>query len=256
MIVAGALTGLLVGLTGVGGGSLMTPILMLIFGVAPVTAVGTDLWFAASTKLVATRVHHAGNVVDWMVARRMWLGSIPATLITVALIKYGVVSNGKRDVLVPIIGSVVLLSAVTMLFQARLQTFGRSLRLGHTTEFKRSQLPLTIAAGALLGVLVTLTSVGAGAIGAPILAYLYPLRLTPPRLVATDIVHAIPLTIVGGIGHLVIGNVDGGLLGTLLIGSIPGAIIGATLSSRLPHAVVRGAMAVTLIAIGIKLLAS
>jgi uncharacterized membrane protein YfcA len=108
-------------------------------------------------------------------------------------------------------------------------------------------------AGGLLGVLVTLTSVGAGALGAVFLAYLYPLRLTPPRLIATDIVHAIPLAMFAGIGHLIIGNVNFSLLGNLLLGSIPAVIFGAMLSARLPHGLLRTILAVVLIAIGLKL---
>jgi hypothetical protein len=130
---------------------------------------------------------------------------------------------------------------------------GRKLRTTDGEHFKALQAPLTVLAGVVLGVLVTLTSVGAGALGAVFLAYLYPLRLTPPRLIATDIVHAIPLAMFAGLGHLLIGNVDFGLLGNLLLGSIPAVILGAMLSSRLPHALLRGALAVVLLAIGVKL---
>lgn len=195
--VAGAATGLLVGLSGVGSGALMTPLLLLVFGVAPLTAVGTDLWFAAVTKLPATRIHHGHGLIDWQVVRRLWA------------------TEAER--------------------------------------FKSLQGPLTVAAGALRGVLVTMTSVGGGALGAMMLVYLYPLRLAPPRLVATDIVHAIPLALFAGIGHLVIRNVNFALLGNLLEGSIPGVIARAMLSARLPHAVLRTVVAAVLLLIGLRL---
>lgn len=207
LIAAGALTGLLVGLTGVGGGALMTP-LLLVFGVAPLAAVGTDLWFAAITKLFATRVHHGHGLIDWPVVKRLWLGSLTASALTLVWMKLHPVDAG----------AVVLLKTAIAVV-----------------------------------VLVTLTSVGAGALGAVFLAYLYPLRLTPPRLIATDIVHAIPLAIFAGLGHVLIGNVDFGLLGNLLLGSIPAVIVGAVLSARLPHALLRGALAVVLLSIGAKL---
>lgn len=197
------------------GGALMTPILLPVFGIAPVTAVGTDLWFAALTKLVATRVHHAAGLIDW-----------------------GVVT------------------AVGLVFQPWLQGIGRGKRLTQEAAFKSLQPILTVAAGAGLGVIVTLTSVGAGALCVVILTYLYPLRLTPARLIATDIVHAIPLALFAGLGHLLVGHVDFELLGWLLLGSIPGVFIGAKLSSKLPARFLRLALAVVLLAVALKLLTS
>jgi hypothetical protein len=152
-----------------------------------------------------------------------------------------------------VIAIVVILTAVGLLLQKRLHQFGTRFRTTDAAHFKALQAPLTILAGAILGVLVTLTSVGAGALGAVFMAYLYPLRLTPPRLVATDIVHAIPLAVFAGLGHLVIGNVNFLLLVNLLGGSIPGVIVGAMLSARLPHGLLRMTLAVVLMAIGIKL---
>lgn len=151
------------------------------------------------------------------------------------------------------LGAMIVLTALSMLLRKQVQAFGRSLRIGDAARFKRWQPALTVAAGAILGVLVTLTSVGAGALGAVMLAYLYPLRMTPRRLVATDLVHAVPLTIVAGSGHLLMGHVDGGLLGALLIGSIPGVLLGAHFSDRLPDRFVRPAIALVLVAVGIKL---
>lgn len=253
-VLAGALTGLLVGLTGVGGGAVMTPLLLLVFGVAPMAAIGTDLWFAALTKLVATRIHHGRGLIDWQVVRRLWLGSLPASALTLAWMAVVPVSAQTTAFLKAAIAVAVVLTAVAILLQKQLHDFGRRLRLQDGKHFKSLQAPLTIAAGALLGVLVTLTSIGAGALGVVFLAYLYPLRLTPARLIATDIVHAIPLALFAGLGHLVIGHVDFVLLANLLLGSVPGVVAGALLSSRLPQAVLRKALAAILLFTGLKLL--
>lgn len=251
LIAAGAVTGLLVGLTGVGGGALMTPLLLLMFGVAPLAAIGTDLWFAAITKLFATRVHHGHGLIDWQVVKRLWLGSLTASALTLVWMKLHPVDETAVTLLKFAITIAVLVTALGMLFQRPLQALGRKLRNADDGRFKSLQPHLTVLAGAALGVLVTLTSVGAGALGAVFLAYLYPLRLTPPRLIATDIAHAIPLAIFAGFGHLLIGNVDFGLLGNLLLGSIPAVMIGAMLSARLPHGLLRGVLALLLI--GLKL---
>lgn len=253
LVVAGALTGLLVGLSGVGGGALMTPLLLLVFGVASMAAVGTDLWFAAITKLFATRVHHGHGLIDWQVVKRLWIGSLSASAITIVWMKFYPIDDSSVELLKTAIAIAVLITAVGMLFQKPLHALGKKFRTTEGQKFKSVQAPLTILAGALLGFLVSLTSVGAGALGAVFLAYLYPLRLTPARLIATDIAHAIPLAIFAGIGHLIIGNVDFGLLGMLLIGSIPAVIIGAMLSSRLPQGFLRSILAVVLTAISIKL---
>ena len=255
LTLAGFLTGLVVGLTGVGGGALMTPILLLVFGIAPVTAVGTDLWFAALTKLVATRVHHAAGLIDWGVVKRLWAGSLPAAGLTVLAMKMGWVTT-SFEILRMAVAVAVLVTAVGLVFQPWLQGLGRGKRLAQEAAFKSLQPVLTVAAGAGLGVIVTLTSVGAGALGVVILTYLYPLRLTPARLIATDIVHAIPLALFAGLGHLLVGHVDFELLGWLLLGSIPGVFIGAKLSTKLPARFLRLALATVLCAVAIKLLAA
>ena len=252
-IVAGALTGLIVGLTGVGGGALMTPLLLLFFGVAPATAVGTDLWFAALTKTAATRVHKGRGLIDWQVVRRMWLGSLTSSALTMAVLHWGALPTGNFRFLKLAIAGAVLLTSVGMLFQSRLQAWGRSMRTTEPERFKVWQAPLTVVAGAILGVLVTLTSVGAGALGVVFMAHLYPLRLTLQRLVATDIVHAIPLAIFAGLGHLIVGNVNFQLLGNLLIGSVPAVCLGAYLSSRAPQAWLRGLLVVVLLVVGLRL---
>lgn len=253
LLSAGALTGFLVGLSGVGGGALMTPLLLLIFGVAPMSAVGTDLWFAAITKMFASRVHQGHGLIDWQVVRRLWIGSLSASALTIFWMKIHPVDNSSVELLKTAIAVAVLITAVGMIFQKPLHSLGRRFRLIEGEHFKQWQMPLTIMAGALLGFLVSLTSVGAGALGAVFLAYLYPLRLTLPRLIATDIAHAIPLALFAGIGHLLIGNVDFSLLGHLLIGSIPAVMVGAFLSSHLPHSLLRGILALVLFGIGIKL---
>jgi uncharacterized membrane protein YfcA len=253
LVTAGAATGLLVGLTGVGGGALMTPLLLLLFGVAPLSAVGTDLWFAAISKLFATGVHHSRGLIDWSVLRRLWLGSLSASALTMVWMQLQPVDEAALTLLKAGIALAVLITALGLLFQTRLQSLGRRLRTTEGSFFKQLQPPLTVLAGAVLGLLVTLTSVGAGALGAVFLAYLYPLRLTPPRLIATDIAHAIPLAVFAGLGHLLMGNVDFGLLANLLLGSIPAVLLGATLSARLPHLWLRRALALVLFLIALKL---
>lgn len=253
LVAAGALTGGLVGLTGVGGGALMTPLLLLVFGVAPLTAIGTDLWFAAITKLFATRIHHRNSLIDWVVVRRLWMGSLSAAAATLVWMKYHPIDEESATLLKTAIAVAVLITAVGLIAKRPLNTLGKKLRTVDAQRFKALQPMLTVGAGGLLGMLVTLTSVGAGALGAVFLAYLYPFRLTAPRLIATDIVHAIPLAIFAGLGHLWIGNVNFGLMGSLLLGSIPAVMVGAILSSRLPHGLLRFILAMVLMLIGIRL---
>lgn len=252
-VAAGAMTGLIVGLTGTGGGALMTPILLLFFDIAPATAVGTDLWFAAITKLGAVRIHHEHRLIDWQVVKRLWMGSLPTSALMLLLMKFSPMHTINAQPIKIAISSAVVLTSIGLLFQKQLQQLGTRFLTADPVHFKAMQKPLTVAAGAGLGVLVTLTSVGAGAIGTVLLVHLYPFRLSPPRLVATDIVHAIPLAIFAGLGHLFIGNVNFGMLGYLLCGSIPGVMAGASLSARIPHGIVRGILASVLMIIGIKL---
>lgn len=251
---AGFGVGLLVGLTGVGGGALMTPILVLLFGHAPAVAIGTDLWFAALTKSAGSVLHHGRGTVDWEVLRRLWTGSLPAALVTLLWLHVSGFDKLHHDGLLVALGGVLLLTALAMLFKARIHAIGQDLRT-HTPEaFKRAQPALTVAAGALLGCLVTLTSIGAGALGAVMLVYLYPRRLTPARLVGTDILHAVPLTILAGSGHLLLGNVNLPLLGSLLLGSIPGVLLGAHFSTRAPDGLLRPVIAGVLVLVAIKML--
>jgi uncharacterized membrane protein YfcA len=252
--VAGFLVGAMVGMTGVGGGALMTPILVLLFGVSPATAVGTDLWFAALTKIVGGVMHHRRGSVDWEVLRRLCLGSLPTSILTLWWLHASGQAQVKHGLILSSLGAVLILTAAAIIFRARTQAWGKRLRTRAPTAFKRAQPAATVLAGCTLGFLVTLTSVGAGALGVVMLVYLYPFRMQPARLVGTDIMHAIPLTIVAGLGHLWMGNVNIGLLGNLLIGSIPGVILGTLLGSRVPETMLRMAIAVVLLAVGAKLL--
>lgn len=253
---SGFLVGLLVGVTGVGGGSLMAPLLILIFGVAPATAIGTDLWFAGTTKTVGGAIHHAKNNADLKVVGRLMAGSLPAALATLAIMNanhWGQVSHGWLPIA---LGLVLLATASATIARPTLHRWVLSKRRQQGFRgASRLQLVMTILAGALLGVLVTLTSVGAGALGATLLVFLYPVRLDAKQIVGTDIVHAIPLTFVAGLGHLLIGSVDGHLLLNLLIGSIPGIVIGSLLVQKVSERLVRIALAGVLIIAGARLVA-
>ncbi len=251
--VAGFGVGLLVGLTGVGGGALMTPILVLLFGVAPATAVGTDLWFAAITKMAGGVVHSRAGTVDWQVLRRLALGSLPASIATLLFMHWSGIGKHGNAALLNALGIVILLTALSMIFKKQFHAFGRELRLRLPAQFKQAQPALTVLAGAILGVLVSMTSIGAGALGAVMLLYLYPLRMTPGKLVGTDIVHAIPLTIVAGFGHLLMGNVNWSLLLSLLVGSVPGILLGSLLHTRSPELLLRGVIATVLVLVGVKM---
>jgi len=253
LIGAGFVTGFLVGLTGVGGGALMTPLLLLVFGVAPRVAVGTDLWFASFTKLAATGVFHGNGLIDWEIVKRLWWGSLPASLLALIWLYY--LSTTAQDVtfLKQAIAAAVLWGGMALLFQPILQALSRR----HSGAAQDVPDPwgwgLTVLGGALLGALVTLTSIGAGALGAVMLLHLYPVRLTPSRLIATDIAHAIPLALLAGLGHLLLGNVDVFILGPLLIGSLPGAFLGALLTTRLSPTLLRSILSITLLTFGLKL---
>jgi uncharacterized membrane protein YfcA len=253
---SGFLVGMLVGVTGVGGGSLMAPILILLVGVAPTTAVGTDLWFAAITKLVGGTIHHSLGQPDWQVVKRLSLGSIPASIATSLVLSQVNLGQIREGFIIDAVGILLIATAAANFFWSRVQHFAVSYDAQVAARHVRKQKWLTVAAGALLGILVTLTSVGAGALGAAILMALYPIRMTAKKLVGTDIVHAVPLTIVAGIGHLIMGNVDFPLLGSLLVGSIPGIIIGSVLATRLSGSHLRPILGFVLAAVGAKMLFS
>jgi uncharacterized membrane protein YfcA len=242
-------------MTGVGGGSLMAPILILIFGFAPTTAVGTDLWFAAITKTVGGSIHHRMGGAELTIVRLLCYGSLPASLATAWFIFHTQTPQFRGGLMIHALGVVLLLTAVATLFRSRFQAANRSMDVETVQRFLRWQPALTVVAGAVLGVLVTLTSVGAGALGATMLIVLYPLQLTPRKLVGTDIVHAVPLTFVAGLAHFWAGNVDLMLLGNLLLGSIPGIIAGSLLATRVSNRVLQPALAIVLFFAGYRLLA-
>ena len=252
-VAAGALTGFVVGLTGVGGGALMTPLLLLFFGVAPHTAIGTDLWFAALTKLAVTPLHHGKDLIDWQILRRLWLGSLTASALSALWIGTHPADEATATLLKRAIAVAVCVTAAGLVFQKPIRDRAGRRYADAAAQLVRWQAPMTVVAGVILGVLVTLTSVGSGALGAVMLVYLYPTRLTPSRLVATDIAHAIPLAMFAGVGHAMAGGVDLQLLAALLAGSIPAALTAAALSERLPHGVLRGALAIVLLIIGGRL---
>jgi uncharacterized protein len=246
-VATGFFVGLLVGQTGMGGGSLVTPILVLAFGVPPAAAVGTDLLYASITKAVGTAVHGASHTVQWPVVARLAAGSVPATALTLlAIWQFDLNSHAASGVISTVLGVMLLVTAVALLFRRRLL----DLCGGWLVDMPvRQRSMLTTVTGAVLGVLVTISSVGAGAIGVTALLMLYP-KLPMARIVGSDIAHAVPLTLVAGLGHLMLGSVDLSMLASLLMGSIPGIVLGSLFAVRVPDAVLRPVMAVTLAAVG------
>lgn len=246
-VLAGALTGFVVGMTGVGGGALMTPLLLLVFGTAPLTAVGTDLWFAALTKASVSWRQHRAGLIDWSIVRALWAGSLPASLLTVWGMAGTAPTPSALDRIRVAVAVAIVLTAVSLLWPRR-QTpatvSGEGGPLSWPTHLA------TMGAGAVLGVIVTLTSVGAGALGAVALNRLHGARLGPLRLVATDIAHAIPLALCAGVGHLAFSTVDVSLLRDLLMGSIPAALLGAAAAAHVPQALLRRALGLTLLVVG------
>jgi len=251
---AGLCVGMLVGATGVGGGAVMTPILVLLVGVAPHTAVGTDLVYASLTKMFGVAVHGAYGRIDWLVVRRLALGSLPVASLTLIWLHATSLDSSRQAVIVLALGMVLMFTSVAMIAKPYLNQVGRKYRVSFPVEFKRYQPLFTVMAGAVLGFLVALTSIGAGALGTVMLVYLYPFRLTPAKLVGTDLAHAIPLALLCGAGHILMGNVDFRLLGQLLLGSIPGVWLGAYLAGKLPDNVLRIGIAVVLGMTGARLL--
>lgn len=251
--VSGFAVGLVVGLTGVGGGSLMTPLLVLLFGVSPAVAVGTDLLYASLTKTVGGWVHGRNGTVDWKVVGLLSLGSFPAALSTIALLKYLALDEQTLRSLVTSVLSVALLSTATaLLLKDQIKKLARR-KDGTVYELHHRYLPgATIATGVVVGTLVTVSSIGAGVLGTVALLFLYP-RMPSVKVVGTDIVHAVPLTAVAGMGHMALGTVNFVLLGSLLLGSLPGIYIGSHLSAKVPEKVLRPVLATMLLVIGLRM---
>lgn len=247
---SGLFVGLLVGQTGVGGGSLMTPLLVLAFGIHPATAVGTDLLYASATKSVGTLVHGMGHTVQWRIVQRLASGSLPGTALGLAILSQLDHSSARGMYWVSMtLGVMLIVTAMSLFFRSRLVAV-----LGPKLDrmSPKRQRMLTVVSGFGLGLLVTLTSVGAGALGVTALLLLYP-RERLPVIVGTDIAHAVPLTLMAGAGHWWLGSVDTVLLTGLLCGSIPGIVIGSWLATRMPETVLRPILATTLVLVGLKI---
>lgn len=243
-VLSGVVVGTLVGMTGVGGGSLMTPILILLFGVHPLTAVGTDLLYASATKTCGTLVHGFNKTVDWTVVGRLALGSVPFTALTIfALSKLDMNNPAAQKLVTSGLGIALFITALSLTFRKTvMNTYAQ-----HVGEMAPDTVRnLTIAMGAILGVLVSISSVGAGAIGVTALILLYP-KMPISRLVGSDIAHAVPLTLIAGLGHWWLGSINFPLLGSLLIGSIPGIAAGSMLVTKVPEPSLRLVLAFVLV---------
>jgi uncharacterized protein len=250
-IVSGFAVGALVGLTGVGGGSLMTPLLTLLFGVSPTVAVGTDLAFASVTKATGTLAHRVRGTVHWDIVRHLCYGALPAAIIAAIGLKYfGALDKSIGQVIRYSIAGSVLLTVVALLFRGRMQAWV----IAHPEkQLQGARLTaMTIFVGAALGTLVTISSIGAGAIGATILVLLYP-RLSPAEIAGTDIAYAVPLTAIAAFGHWWLGSINWELLGALLLGSVPGITLGSLAAKAMPEKFLRGLLATTLTGVAAKL---
>jgi uncharacterized protein len=249
-VASGFGVGLLVGMTGVGGGSLMTPLLILLFGIHPSTAVGTDLLYAAATKAGGSVVHGLARSVHWPAVIRLACGSIPASILTMVVIwQLDLNPASQRSLVNLVLCFALLLTAVSLIFR-------KSILDRYRTRMERVEettiVIATVVTGALLGVLVSISSVGAGAVGVTALLLLYP-RLPMASIVGSDIAHAVPLTLVAGTGHWMLGEVDWQLMGVLLMGSLPGIVIGSYSAVRVPQAVLRVTLAVILLVVAGKM---
>lgn len=249
--VSGFLVGALVGLTGVGGGSLMTPILVLVFGVAPQAAVGTDLLYAALTKASGATVHGFKGTVDWRIVRRLAAGSVPATGLTLLCLKIlGESQHSAGRLITIVLGAALILTAIMLHFRQSLLAHS----MPRVERMSDNEMRLaTSLFGAIVGALVSISSVGAGSICVTVLILLYP-KLPTARIVGTDIAHAVPLTLIAGLGHWAMGAINWGMLISLLIGSLPGIAIGSHFAAAAPDRILRPLMAAVLAVIGIRLI--
>ena len=249
---SGFAVGMLVGLTGVGGGSLMTPLLILLFGVHPATAVGTDLLYAAATKTMGSAVHGFARSIDWRVVRRLASGSIPATIVTLAVLSHlnlNLNGDAARGLITLVLSAALFVTAFVLIFGGSIVAMYRSRVV--ELDAKRTALN-TVLVGALLGVLVSISSVGAGAIGVVALLMLYP-QLPMAKIVGSDIAHAVPLTLIAGTGHWMMGSVDWHIMASLLAGSLPGIFIGSYFAIRVPERALRLVLATTLFVVASRI---
>jgi uncharacterized membrane protein YfcA len=250
-VASGFGVGLLVGMTGVGGGSLMTPLLILLFGVHPTTAVGTDLLYAAGTKTGGSVVHGWTRSVHWPAVLRLACGSIPASALTLFVLwQLDLRSDSERNLVNLVLCFALMLTALSLVFRKSIMERYRQ-RLERIDE--RTTTIATVVTGIVLGVLVSISSVGAGAVGCTVLLLLYP-RLPMAAIVGSDIAHAVPLTLVAGAGHWMLGSVDWHLMGVLLVGSLPGIVIGSYGATRMPETVLRLALASVLVVVAGKIM--
>jgi uncharacterized membrane protein YfcA len=240
---SGFVVGFLVGMTGVGGGSMMTPILILLFGIHPATAVGTDLLYAAATKTGGSLVHGLARSIDWTVVRRLAAGSIPTTVITLGVLSHFNLDGEAAGGLITLVLSVALFAtALVLVFGGPMVRLYRA-RVSALDAERTARN--TILVGAMLGVLVSISSVGAGAIGVVLLVMLYP-QLPMAKIVGSDIAHAVPLTLIAGAGHWMMGSVDWHIMASLLVGSLPGIFVGSYFAVRVPERALQLVLAATL----------
>ncbi|WP_286239876.1 sulfite exporter TauE/SafE family protein [Neptuniibacter halophilus] len=254
-LLSGALVGFIVGITGVGGGALMAPILLLGFKLDLTVVIATDLLFATITKLAASGLHAKNGYVDRQIIKRMWLGSIPAAVIVVALAHSGLLFDHPSWI-ATLLGFLVILSGLSMLFGKYFQALQKRRRIATPTSFKKLQPSATVLGGVLLGGLVSTTSIGAGAVGALLLRALYPLRMQPKNLVATDTLHAIPVSLIAGVSYLGMGYTHLELLSYLVLGSIPAAIIGSHMVTLSKPELIKNLLSIALLIAGYKLLST
>ena len=248
--IAGFAVGMLVGMTGVGGGSLMTPVLILLFGMPPAVAVGTDLLHAAVTKTAGSLVNGFNHTIDWRVVRRLATGSIPMTIVTMSVLSaLDINSAAARELINAVLTFALIVTAVTLLFRDRIVRLSAG-RLDVLTP--RQAAVLTVIVGGVLGTIVSISSVGAGAIGVICLVLLYP-KLPTARIVGSDIAHAVPLTLVAGIGHWFLGSVDLQVVMFLILGSVPGILVGSYAALRIPEFALRIVLAAALLVVATKL---
>ncbi|NKF23268.1 sulfite exporter TauE/SafE family protein [Solimonas sp. C16B3] len=255
LILAGLIVGSAVGATGVGGGSLMTPILILFCGIKPTIAVGTDLLYASLSKAFGVALHGRNGSVDWKIV--MWLsaGSLPATAVTLLVLHHLRPGPSLDHLIQGVLAAAIIVTASFTLLQEPIRRWmGRHGVAVGDDALQRLQRPLTLLAGVLIGTLVTISSVGAGVIGMMILLLLYP-RHEPVKLVGSDLAHAVLITGIAGLGHAGIGAVDYRMLGLLLVGALPGIWLGTRLGFRMSPLLLKRAVAGFLVFIGVTMAA-